>query len=181
MSVGLITFENEEKYILLKDILGSEDHHGDMDFKIAGTEKGITAIQLDVKLQGGVPLHMLEEALDVGREGRVEIIQVMESSGLRRARDSVKHHSPKAEIVKYDPERHSQLIGDSGEMIKFIEELFSCKVYTEEVGTAYIYGEKADLVAEARKLVQDIAVTVKEVVNNKYSPIMNGCGDREIL
>jgi polyribonucleotide nucleotidyltransferase len=70
-------YSNIENYVLLKDILGTEDHLGDMDFKIAGTANGITAIQLDVKLFGGVPLPILMEALNVGRDGRLEILESM--------------------------------------------------------------------------------------------------------
>jgi polyribonucleotide nucleotidyltransferase len=147
-------------YVLLKDILGTEDHNGDMDFKIAGSAAGVTAIQLDVKLEGGVPLFMLEEALDVAREGRAEILEVM-SKTIASPRDDFKSNAPRAELVQYDPERRSQLTGVGGEMVKYLQELFTVDIDTTVEGVAYIFGKNAKNVSDCRTLVQDIAVLVK--------------------
>jgi polyribonucleotide nucleotidyltransferase len=234
VSVGLITedsfaaygqVEREQentihhgKYVLLKDILGSEDHHGDMDFKVAGTTTGITAIQLDVKLAGGVPLPLLFEGIDLAKVGRLEILDQMlspvtvdtnpmdaspqvqalltnKASQHSPAMVNLKPQSPRAELLKFDPDRKSQLIGPNGEMLKFIQDLYdvevsivvkdkwihmqqdyldkkrtsstvssliSSQLHDDEVGVVYIYGQNARYVHEARKLIEDIAVTVKE-------------------
>lgn len=173
-----------EKFVILKDILGSEDHHGDMDFKIAGTVSGITAIQLDVKLEGGVPLDILAQALDVAKEGRLEILNIMSGSvdklqdNYTRA-DSTKTESvgktpslpvrklksfaPRAEVVQSDEERRAKMIGKGGEMIKLIQEMFRCEIDVDENGLIYIFGKDSKSVRAATNLVRDVAITVKEV------------------
>jgi len=184
LSVGLVSKQGEgagvAEYLLLKDILGSEDHHGDMDFKIAGSVAGVTAMQLDVKLVGGVPLSVLADALDLAREGRLQILDIMhrsssgssstnreEGSNLGYKIDSrrrkMKPFAPKAEIIQCDEERRAKLIGSGGEMIKSIRDMFSCDIELDINGQVYIYGKDPKLVAEAVRLVRDVAVAVKEV------------------
>lgn len=164
-------------FVLLKDILGSEDHHGDMDFKIAGSSNGITAIQLDVKLEGGLPLDILIQALALARDGRQEILELMYDSVWTKSshmktfgqtkhslpRQAIKSFAPRAEIVQCDEERRSKLIGERGETINYIREMFDCEVDMDEDGSVYVYGKDSRLVAEAAEIVRDIAVTVKEV------------------
>jgi polyribonucleotide nucleotidyltransferase len=125
------------KYALLTDITGTEDHYGDMDFKIAGTKKGITAMQLDVKLSDGVPSIILEEALDHARIGRLQILDAM-TVAQKGARPTVKDTAPKAAVVVFDPERKIHLIGRGGEMLRFIEENYQCEVDIREDGVAYM-------------------------------------------
>lgn len=189
LSIGLVSKAdssdgNIEKFVILKDILGSEDHNGDMDFKIAGTVSGITAIQLDVKLEGGVPLDILAKALDVAKEGRLEILNIMGSSvdkledtytradKTRKGADGkvlslpgrkLKSFAPRAEVVQSDEERRSKLIGKGGEMIKLIQEMFQCDVNIDETGLIYIFGKDSKSVRAATNLVRDVAITVKEV------------------
>eukprot|EP01038_Epipyxis_sp_PR26KG_P013020 gene13020-17452_t len=151
---------NGYDYVLLKDILGTEDHHGDMDFKVAGSRKGITSIQLDTKLQGGIPTEIICEAIDIATQGRLSILQSIKSDALSVPRVNVKTCAPKAFIVNYDVERIGKLIGERGEMIKYIEEFYECEIDLHEVGVAYIYGMDRHKVAEARQLVQDLAVTL---------------------
>eukprot|EP00598_Pedospumella_elongata_P008934 CAMPEP_0184985228 /NCGR_PEP_ID=MMETSP1098-20130426/14003_1 /TAXON_ID=89044 /ORGANISM="Spumella elongata, Strain CCAP 955/1" /LENGTH=1061 /DNA_ID=CAMNT_0027509305 /DNA_START=44 /DNA_END=3229 /DNA_ORIENTATION=+ len=178
VSVGLVTGEevamtfgesaetgsgnSNGRYTVLRDITGSEDYNGDMDYKIAGTEQGITAIQLDVKLPGGVPLHMLDTALESAKEGRLHILHRMQTT-LSAARESVKPQAPKAEMVKYDVDRKGMLIGPRGEMKTYMEELFNVTIDLDTTeGAAYIFGKDGAAVAACAKLVQDIAVLVKE-------------------
>ena len=139
---------SKSSYVLLTDIIGTEDHYGDMDFKVAGSAKGITAVQLDVKLQDGVPAPILEEALDRAREGRLRILESI-ATAIPRARSTVKDSAPRAEVVKFDPERKMHLVGRGGEMIRFIEEEYDCEVDTSEEGVAYIFGKDAAIGANA--------------------------------
>jgi polyribonucleotide nucleotidyltransferase len=149
------------KYVLLTDILGTEDHYGDMDFKVAGTAQGITAVQLDVKLQDGVPVPILEEALDRAKEARLQILEAI-TAAILKPRVAVKPTAPRAEVVRFDPERKIHLVGRGGEMIRFIEEEYQCEVDTTEEGVAYIFGADERSVKDARMLVQDLVAVAKE-------------------
>lgn len=167
VSIGLITKFDETsgdviEYRLLTDILGTEDHFGDMDFKVAGTSTGVTAIQLDVKLPRGVPLDILCEALDSARDGRAQILSEMKKS-LPRHRSKLKPTAPSAQLVKFDPERKRFLLGPGNETINYIQELYSCDIDgTSTPGVAYLFGTDAQLVQQARDLVQDLVVPIKE-------------------
>ena len=179
ISVGLITDESyaqpdlngiisgNGRYKILTDILGSEDHHGDMDFKVTGTKNGITAIQLDVKLPGGVPVDILNEALDKAKDGRMEIlshINLTIEQSKHQHQHLLKSHLPKAELLKVDIERISQLIGPNGEMISFIRNHYDIvlEIFDEKKGLIYLYGKDPKKVKEAKSLIQDIAIMIKE-------------------
>ena len=186
LSIGMVSLTDSSgeisDFVLLKDILGSEDHHGDMDFKIAGSSQGVTAIQLDVKLAGGVPLAVLFQALDMAREGRTEILDIMHRavssltdkySAIRNSNRTgktdllplrmLRPFAPRAEIVQCDEDRRNKLIGKGGEMIMHIKELFSCEVDVDENGMVYIFGKNAKEVRQAANLVRDVATNAKEV------------------
>jgi polyribonucleotide nucleotidyltransferase len=127
-----------------------------------GTDRGVTAIQLDVKLPGGVPLRILDEALLSAKEGRLHILRKMQKT-LPQARHSVKPQAPKAEYVRYDVDRKGMLIGPRGDMLRYMEELYNVTLdLNTQEGVAYIFGPDATNVAACSKLVQDIAVLVKE-------------------
>ena len=172
VSVGLVTARDGDetspsvlisggsKYRLLTDILGTEDHYGDMDFKIAGSKRGITAMQLDMKLPDGVELKVLEQALIAARRGREHILQAMEGA-ISTHRSQVKTTAPAAEMVSYDADRKRLLIGPGGEMIRYIEDTYECSIDTTEEGLAYIFGTDRASVSQAKALVKDI-VTVLE-------------------
>ena len=98
-------------WVLLTDILGTEDYYGDMDCKVAGTVNGITAIQLDIKLPNGMPLLALEQALYKAKDGREVILQNMQAS-IRGPRKNIKPTAPLAVEIKFDPERKRHLIGE---------------------------------------------------------------------
>jgi len=102
ISVGLV--EKDGEYRPLLDITGTEDHYGEMDFKIAGTRSEITAIQLDCKLRDGVPLEVLLESMDLAKKGRGEILDTMKQE-LDGPRRDVKSSAPRVEVVRFDPSR----------------------------------------------------------------------------
>jgi polyribonucleotide nucleotidyltransferase len=149
------------KYTLLTDIMGMEDHYGDMDFKIAGTKTGITAMQLDVKIADGVPVRAVKEALDRARQARLHILETMNKA---RAvpRTHLKPQSPLAVEIKYDPDRKRHLIGPGGEMIRFIEKTYECEIDTEQDGIAHVFGYSHAGVTEAELLVRDLLIEPQE-------------------
>jgi polyribonucleotide nucleotidyltransferase len=171
ISVGLVTdasytttLHGNGKYILLKDIIGSEDHYGDMDFKVAGSRHGVTAIQLDVKLAGGVPLSILVEALQLAKEGRIEVLHAMESIIPSHGVAVLKAHAPRAELVKIDPSRLDHLIGPRGDTIKFLQKAFRVDIQIHESipNAVYVYGQERQGVQAAKACIEDIAVMLKE-------------------
>jgi polyribonucleotide nucleotidyltransferase len=177
LSIGLVTDKsfaelhcNDEEllqqgnnYRILTDILGSEDHHGDMDFKVAGTKNGITAVQLDVKLTGGVPIPILNEALDQAKIGRNHILSTMKQAPALVSKNSVPKKLPKAALVKVDPDRLGHVIGPSGGVVDTIKKFYdiSVNIMEDTDDTIYIYGEDCRYVDEAKELIEDIGVLVK--------------------
>ena len=128
---------------------------------MAGTARGVTAIQLDVKLAQGVPLAVMEAALDAATAGRLKILGFMDGV-MSSPRPSLKPSAPRAEILRFDPERLRHLVGPGGEMRKYIESTFECEVDTQTEGVAYIYGSSERNVLEARMLVQDLVTDITE-------------------
>ncbi len=134
ISIGLVTDGN--RYELLTDIIGDEDHFGDMDFKIAGTEKGVTAIQLDIKAEG-LPHHIMVAAMEKARQARLKILDIMRQT-LDKPRTQLSVYAPKIVIIKIDPEYIGKIIGPSGKMVKSIQEQTGSRVEIEEDGTIAI-------------------------------------------
>lgn len=169
VSVGLVTDDgfkksgasSEGKYRLLTDILGMEDHYGDMDFKIAGSAEGITAVQLDVKLPLGVPLPILEEGIDQARSARLQILNAMKKA-IGKPRESIKPFAPRSAVIQFDPERKKHIVGPQGEMITFIRETYHVDVEMSEPGVAYIFGRDVNDVEEARRMVLELVADIKE-------------------
>ncbi len=128
---------------------------------MAGTANGMTAIQLDVKLKNGVPLNILEKALDAAKEGRLQILQEMArvQPGPRRA---LKESAPSADMIRYDPSRKVYLIGPGGDTVKYIEKTYDCQVDTNEEGVVYLFSKSRPKLYAARDLIQDLVVIMKE-------------------
>jgi polyribonucleotide nucleotidyltransferase len=133
--MGLV-FENTEKYAILSDILGSEDHLGDMDFKVAGTRKGITGFQMDVKISG-ISKEIMSKALDQAREGRLHILDKM-AEVIEKPVDSISRYAPKILILKVPQEKIGTIIGPSGKMIRSIIEETGTNINVEDDGTVTI-------------------------------------------
>jgi polyribonucleotide nucleotidyltransferase len=141
----------EPKYKILTDIQGPEDHHGDMDFKIAGTREGVTAIQLDVKVEG-VPIKILGEAMRQSKLARVSIIDKIEKE-IPKPRENISPRAPKILIIKINPEKIGLVIGGGGKTIKEIKEKTGAEITIEDDGTVYLTGvgdsaEKAKVIVE---------------------------------
>ncbi|HEY7308803.1 MAG TPA: polyribonucleotide nucleotidyltransferase [Gemmataceae bacterium] len=148
ISIGLV--KEPDRFTLLTDIMGDEDHFGDMDFKIAGTGRGITGIQLDLKIDG-IDEEIIKATLEQAREARREILKIMLSTGLRQPRHEISKTAPRLLTVKINPDKIGLLIGPGGKTIKGIQESTGAKIDIEDDGTVYIsHSESAG--AESAKL-----------------------------
>ena len=152
ISIGMIG--GKDRYELLTDIIGDEDHFGDMDFKVAGTSKGITAIQLDIKAEG-LAHNVMVEALERAREARLQILDVM-AEAISEPREKLSTHAPKIVMIKIDPEFIGKVIGPGGKMIKAIQEQTESRIEIEEDGTVCISCMGGDGHLEARDIVESM-------------------------
>jgi len=151
ISVGLVSGDNG-RYKLLTDILGEEDHFGDMDFKIAGTTNGITAIQLDIKAMG-LPHQIMVEALERARTARLDILKVM-NEALSAPRAELSKYAPKLITMEIDPEFIGKIIGPAGKMIKSLQEQTDTTIEIEEDGTIYISCTDGDGHLKAKEMIE---------------------------
>ena len=164
IAMGLITDGDVNaanlRYAILSDIQGLEDHLGDMDFKVAGTEHGITALQMDIKIHG-LTQKILEEALAQALEGRLFILGKM-LEVLPTPRKSLSVHAPRILTVHIDPEKIGKVIGPGGKMIRSLQEQYSVKIDIEDDGSVFISGsegEGAELAAsEIEKMTEEIKI-----------------------
>jgi polyribonucleotide nucleotidyltransferase len=163
ISIGWVR-DDTGRYKLLTDILGEEDHFGDMDFKIAGTTNGITAIQLDIKAMG-LPHEIMVEALERARTARLEILKVM-NEAISAPRPELSKHAPKLITMEIDPEYIGKVIGPAGKMIKSLQEQTDTTIEIEEDGTIYISCTDGDGHLRAREMIE--AMTQPPVVGRLY-------------
>lgn len=174
IAMGLIS--NGKKYTILTDIQGLEDHMGDMDFKVAGTRKGITALQMDIKIKG-VTKNILKEALAQAKKARLEILDMMETV-IDKPRAELSKYAPKIVTMQIDPEKIKDVIGRGGEMItKIIQEASNVisvndkdavKVDLEDDGRVLIYHNDINVINKTKEMIENV---VREVEANK---IYNG-------
>jgi polyribonucleotide nucleotidyltransferase len=157
IAMGLVT--DGKKYIVLSDIQGIEDHTGDMDFKVAGTKDGITALQMDIKVKG-VPFDVLKQALNQAREGRLHIMEHMLST-LSAPRPSLSQYAPKIDTIKIPVERIGELIGPGGKIIKAIIADSGAQVDVEDDGSVFITAIDAEAMNKARTMIEGL---MKEVL-----------------
>ncbi len=150
IAMGLM-YESDSAYKVLTDIQGPEDHHGDMDFKVAGTRDGITAIQLDVKVEG-VPIKILGEAMRQSKTARTKILDKIESV-IAKPRTEISPNAPKILIMKIKPDQIGLVIGSGGKTIKEIKEKSGAEITIEDDGTVFFTG-KGESVEIAKKIVE---------------------------
>ena len=170
IAMGLITSPDGSKYTILTDIQGLEDHMGDMDFKVAGTREGITALQMDIKIKG-VTKEILSEALAQAKKARLEILDVMHDA-IEKPRKEVSKYAPKIETFNIDPEKIKDVIGRGGDMItkiileasnvKTVNDKDAVKVDLEDDGRVIIYHTDKDIIAKTRKMIEDVVRVVEE-------------------
>jgi polyribonucleotide nucleotidyltransferase len=150
IAMGLV--KEGEDYVILTDIQGAEDHLGDMDFKVAGTRDGVTALQMDIKITG-VTQEILRNALDQAKRARVSILEKM-LEAIPEPRQELAGHAPRISSVKIDPDKIGMVIGKGGETIRSLESDYDVQIDIEEDGNVLIYateGDKADAAINAIK------------------------------
>ncbi|MBI3984411.1 MAG: polyribonucleotide nucleotidyltransferase [Candidatus Levybacteria bacterium] len=173
IAIGLMTGEDPDKeYVLLTDILGLEDFSGDMDFKVAGTESGITAIQLDVKIKG-LNITQIKETFEKAKIARLEILQKM-LSVIPTSREEVSAFAPKIEIVKIPVEKIGEVIGPGGKVIKNIIATTGATVDVEDNGSVAISGTSEEAVQKAVEWVKSLTreITVGEAFEGEVKRIL---------
>ncbi|MGE7621784.1 polyribonucleotide nucleotidyltransferase [Viridibacillus sp. NPDC096237] len=161
IAMGLI--KKDEHYSILTDIQGMEDHLGDMDFKVAGTAKGVTALQMDIKIDG-LSNQILEEALTQAKIGRMHILESMLATMPER-REHLSKYAPKIIMVKINPDKIRDVIGPGGKQINKIIEETGVKIDTEQDGTIYISSVDEAMNARAKEIIENI---VREAVVGEY-------------
>ncbi len=158
IAMGVIV-EDEKKYAVLTDIMGLEDFNGDMDFKVAGTKDGITALQLDVKTLSLTP-KILKEALDQAKEARDEVLSVIQKA-IGEPRAQVSTYAPKIKITKIDPSKIGEVIGGGGKTIKKIMSMTGATVDVEDDGTVVVSAPSGDAVDQALQMVDGLGHELK--------------------
>lgn len=159
VAMGLVGDEATGRYVILTDILGLEDHYGDMDFKVAGTRDGVTAFQLDVKT-GGITPDLLREAMAQARQARLAILDQMEAA-LPKPRPSLSPYAPCLDVVKVNPEKIGTIIGPGGRVIRKLQEDTGTEIDIEDDGTVKIVGDSADAVALAREAIEELTAEIE--------------------
>jgi polyribonucleotide nucleotidyltransferase len=152
--MGLITDLKTGQYKILTDIQGFEDHGGDMDFKVAGTKCGITAIQLDIKLHG-ISFQIVEETLAKAKEARLKILEKM-NQVIAQPRPELSKYAPRIETLKIDPDKIRDVIGPGGKIINKIIDDTGVAIDIEKDGTVMITSENAEQLAKALQIVKNL-------------------------
>lgn len=163
IAMGLVTYGDH--YTILTDIQGMEDHFGDMDFKVAGTKNGITALQMDIKIEG-LTEEILREALSQAHKGRMEIMETMDAT-ISQPRETVGKYAPKIAQLRIGVDKIRDVIGTGGKIInQIIEESGDVKIDIEDDGRVVIYHTDLDMINKARGMIEDIVREAK--VNEIY-------------
>ncbi|MDR1869309.1 MAG: polyribonucleotide nucleotidyltransferase [Treponema sp.] len=158
IAMGLITEGKAgpgDRFAVLSDILGEEDHLGDMDFKVAGTQDGITGFQMDIKI-AGVSSEIMRKALDQAKRGRLHILSIMNKC-ISRPADHISEYAPKIVTLRIDIDKIGALIGPGGKNIKALCEQYSVRINTEDDGTVTIFGKNTKDAEDAKVAVMGIA------------------------
>jgi polyribonucleotide nucleotidyltransferase len=163
ISVGLVTEYDDNKkmkrYSMLTDILGSEDHFGDMDFKLCGTREGVTGFQLDLKL-AGIPLDILKEAVARATTARNKILDFMDTV-ISKPKAELSQYAPHIETVQIDVDKIGALIGPGGKNIKGISAETGCEINIEDDGTVRIYSNDKNGLARAKEIIEGMTGSIK--------------------
>ena len=155
--MGLMS--GEGKYTILTDIQGLEDHYGDMDFKVAGTRDGITALQMDNKA-GGITREILVQALAQARKGRMEILDKMDAC-IAEPRKELSAHAPKITTMQIDPDKIRDVIGSGGKTIRSIVQRTGAKIDVDDSGRVYIAAVNGESAKMAQKIIDDLQITAQ--------------------
>ncbi|MGD8795890.1 MAG: polyribonucleotide nucleotidyltransferase, partial [Thiohalophilus sp.] len=171
IAMGLIKEEN--KFAVLTDILGDEDHLGDMDFKVAGSENGVTALQMDIKIDG-ITREIMEVALDQAKEGRLHILGKM-NAVIDKPREELSSYAPRFITIKINPDKIRDVIGKGGATIRSITEETGCSIDISDDGMVKIASNDQAAAEEARRQVEQITadVEVGKIYEGKVAKLMD--------
>ncbi len=181
IAMGLIYDEETGKAVILSDILGDEDHLGDMDFKVAGTQEGVTALQMDIKIKG-ITKEILQDALKQAKKGREYILSKMQEV-ISRPRKELSKYAPRVTNISISPEKIRDLIGPGGKTIKAIIADTGAKIDIEETGEVHVYSTSPEAAEKAVKEIERITKVPKvgEVYEGKVKRIVDFGAFIEIL
>jgi polyribonucleotide nucleotidyltransferase len=181
IAMGLITDESGERAAILSDIQGMEDALGDMDFKVAGSEAGITGLQMDIKIQG-LSWALLERALEQARAGRLHILGRMHET-LAAPRVEMSPWAPRIDVVQINPDKIRDVIGPGGKTIRRIVEETGCQIDIEDDGRVSIASNNGEAMQQAIAMIRDLTedVEVGKIYKGKVVRIMNFGAFVEIL
>jgi polyribonucleotide nucleotidyltransferase len=157
IAMGLV--KEGDRYGILTDIMGTEDHYGDMDFKVAGTERGVTALQMDIKI-AGVSTEIMRAALSQDREARLSVLAKMREA-IERPRPELSPHAPRFVTIKIRPEKIREIIGPGGKVVRAIQEQTGTKIDIEDDGRVTVFSPDAASVQRAISMIQDITREVE--------------------
>ncbi len=176
IALGLISDEAAGKYIILTDLQDEEDFGGDMDFKVGGTEKGVTAIQMDIKIKG-LPDSVFAEALERARKGRGEVLSVMLAS-IAEPRHELSPYAPRIETITIDPNDIRLVIGKGGETIQKITGELGVEIDIEDSGLVFVTAKNGDMMQKAKEWIMGIVSKpeVGKIYDGKVTRIIDGVG-----
>ncbi len=171
IAMGLIL--EDSRFAVLSDILGDEDHLGDMDFKVAGTDTGVTSLQMDIKI-AGITEEIMRVALDQAKDGRMHILGEM-SKALGRARDQLGEHAPRIEVIHIPTDKIREVIGSGGKVIREIVEKTGAKIDIQDDGTVKVASADAESIRAALKWIKTIVSEpeVGEIYEGKVVKVMD--------
>ena len=166
IAMGLISQDDEcSKYTILTDIQGLEDHYGDMDFKVAGTRNGITALQMDIKIKGITP-EILKEALAQAKLGRMQILDHMMTT-ISEVRPELSKYAPKVKMIRINPDKIRDVIGSGGKVIQeIIEKCNDVKIDIEQDGRVFVMHSEMEWINKAIEIIENL--TREPVVGQIY-------------
>jgi len=157
IAMGLVV--EGDKYAILTDIAGAEDHYGDMDFKVAGTRQGITALQMDIKV-AGVSIAMMREALAQARKARLQILDIMDKT-ISSARPEISLYAPHLFMLNIPTDKIRDLIGPGGKKIRGIIEATGVKIDVMDDGKVHVFASSGKSAEEALKMIRDVTATAE--------------------
>ncbi len=179
IAMGLI--KEGDKYAILSDILGNEDHLGDMDFKVAGSADGITGFQMDIKIQG-ISYEIMQNALEQARVGRLHILGIMNQT-IDKANENISQWAPVIDSLYINPESIGAVIGTAGKVIQKIQKEFNVEITIEEDGKVNIYGPQMEFAVKAKKYIKLLVAEpeIGQIYTGKVKKLMDFGAFVEIL
>ena len=174
ISCGLVTGDTDDDYIVLTDIQGLEDFFGDMDFKVGGTHKGITAIQMDIKIHG-LTRPIIEEAIAKTTEARIHILDDVMKPVIAEPRKELSKYAPKIEQITIDPQKIGDVVGKQGKVINKIIEQTGVKIDIDDTGTVAVCGTDKEMIDKALHIIKSIVTDIEpgQVMTGTVVRIMN--------